>query len=320
MLMAMTNAEVGDDVFSDDPTMNELEAMAARMLGKDDAVFVPSGTFSNQLALFTHCVRGEEVIVDQDAHIVQHESGASSIISGVQLFTMESYNGIWDLEKLAKTVKERTISTTETRLICIENAHGGSVLPLDYMKKVYDLAKSKNLLVHLDGARIFNAATFLKCDVKEIAKYADSISVCLSKGLCSPIGTLLVGSKDFIKKARIKRKIMGGGMRQVGILAACGKISLDRMTKRLNEDHENAKYMAELLNQIKGVAIDETQRDINMVFFDIDDKRKYKLEEYLYNHGVKILPYEDGFRFVTHNDVSMADVKMAINLVKAYFN
>ncbi len=320
MLSAMTYAEVGDDVFSDDPTMNALEALAARMLGKEDSVFVPSGTFSNQLALFTHCQRGEEVIVDQDAHIVQHESGASSIIAGVQLFTLESQNGIWDLDKLAKSVKERTISTTETRLICLENAHGGKVIPLEYMKQVYDFAKSKNILVHLDGARIFNAATALNCDVKEIAKYSDSISVCLSKGLCAPIGTLLVGDKDFVRKARIKRKIMGGGMRQVGILAACGKIALEKMTRRLAEDHDSARYMEELLKEIRGVVIDETQRDINMVFFDIDDKRKYKLDEYLYNHGVKILPYEGVFRFVTHNDVSKADIKMAVNLVKAYFS
>ncbi len=319
MREAMLNAEVGDDVFSDDPTMNELEDYTAKLFGKEAAIFVPSGTFSNQLALFTHCNQGDEVIVDQLAHIVQHESGASPIISGVQLFTLESDNGIWDLNKLEKMIKVRTISTTRTKLVCMENSFNGRVIPLEYMEKVFNIAKKHGLSVHLDGARIFNAATALKTEVKELAKYADTVSVCLSKALGAPVGTILVGPKEFIDKARYNRKIMGGGMRQVGILAACGFIAIKKMSKRLVEDHDNARYMEKLLREIPGIEIDETQLDINMVFFDIDDDRKYDLDTYLYDKGVKILPYEGSFRFVTHYDVSRDEIKQAIDLVKEYF-
>ncbi|MBU1144367.1 MAG: low-specificity L-threonine aldolase [Firmicutes bacterium] len=320
MRQAMFDALVGDDVFSDDPTMNELEEFTAKMLGKEASVFVPSGTFSNQLALFTHCNQGDEVILDQNAHIVVHESGASSVIASVQLFALESKNGIWDLEKFERSIKVRTISTTKTKLVCMENAYNGTVLPLEYMKKVYEISKRHGLAVHLDGARIFNAATALKCHVSDIAKYADSVSVCLSKGLASPIGTLLVGSQEFIDEARLKRKMMGGGMRQVGILAACGKISLEKMSSRLEEDHKNARYMEQLLKTVKGIKIDETQREINMVFFDIEDNRKYTLDTFLFEHGVKILPYEGAFRFVTHKDVDVKDIEKAIQLVREYFS
>jgi threonine aldolase len=315
----MIKAEVGDDVFSDDPTMNALESYTAELFGKESAVFVPSGTFSNQLALFTHCRQGDEVIVDQFAHIVQHESGASPVISGVQLFTLESENGIWDLDKLERMIKVRTISTTRTKLVCIENAYNGRVLPLDYMKKVFTIAKKHDLAVHLDGARVFNAATALNVEVKELAKYADTVSVCLSKALGAPVGTILVGPKEFIDRARLNRKIMGGGMRQIGILAACGFVAVKEMSKRLKVDHENARYMEELLSKISGVVIDETQRDINMVFFDIDDERKYQLDTYLFENGVKILPYEGAFRFVTHYDVTREEINKAINYVKEFF-
>ena len=319
MRQAMANAIVGDDVFSDDPTMNELEEETAKMLGKEDSVFVPSGTFSNQLALFTHCQRGDEVILDQNAHIVQHESGASAVIAGCQLFTMHGEGGMWDLNQFAQVIKERTISTTRTRLVCLENAFGGRVISLDYMEKVTQIARDRHLKIHLDGARIFNAAVALGCDVSLIAKDADSISVCLSKGLGAPIGTMLVGSAEFVKEARLKRKLMGGGMRQVGILAACGKIALEKMSKRLQTDHDNARYMEKLLAQIPNIRIDTGQQDINMVFFDIDDERKLGLGEFLFRHGVKTLGYEAGFRFVTHYDVSRQDIARAIALVREYF-
>lgn len=319
MLAAMMSAEVGDDVFADDPTTIRLEAICADLLGKEASLFVPSGTFSNQLALFTHCRQGEEVILDHNAHIVQHESGASAVIAGVQLFMLAGKNGIWDLNDLKRAIKVQSVSTTRTALISIENAFGGSVLPLEYMRKVFEIAKERNLPVHLDGARIFNAATALNCDVRELAKYADSVSVCLSKGLASPIGTMLVGTKDFIEAARFKRKLMGGGMRQTGILAACGIISLERMSKRLQEDHDNAAYMAELLRKIPGVRIDEAQRAINMVFFDVDNEKKHGLEQFLFINGVKILPYEGAFRFVTHNDLDREAIARAIGLVREYF-
>lgn len=320
MREAMFYAPVGDDVFSDDQLMNELEELVAKKFGKEAGVFVPSGTFSNQLSLFTHCNQGDEVIVDQDAHIVQHESGASPIISSVQLFTLESNRGIWDLNKLERVIKKRSISTTQTKLICMENAYNGKVIPLDYMEKVFNIAKKHGLSVHLDGARIFNAATALQVEVSEIAQYSDTVSVCLSKALGSPIGTVLVGPKAFIDEARLKRKIMGGGMRQIGILAACAKISVEEMSKRLHIDHENARYMETLLQDIPNIKIDSYQRDINMVFFDIDNDKKYTLHEYLYDHGVKILPYEGAFRFVTHYDLTREDIDKAIALVAEYFS
>ena len=210
MRESMLTALVGDDVFSDDPTANELELLVAKKMGKEAGIFCPSGTFSNELALFTHCKQGDEVILDQFSHIVQHESGSSPVISGVQLFTLESDMGIWNLEKYEKMIKKRTISNTETTLVCIENTFNGRVLPLEYMEKVYNIAKKHQVTVHLDGARIFNAAVALNCEVSEIAKYADTVSVCLSKGLGAPVGTVLVGSQEFIDQARLKRKLMGG--------------------------------------------------------------------------------------------------------------
>jgi threonine aldolase len=293
--------------------------LVAKKLGKEAGVFIPSGTFSNQLSLFTHCKQGQEVIVDQFAHIVQHESGASPIISGVQLFTLESDLGIWDLNKLEKMIKRRSISSTETKLICIENAYNGRALPLDYFEKVKEIADKHQVSVHLDGARIFNTALSLGVEVSDIAKYADTVSVCLSKGLCAPVGSVLVGPKAFIDQARMNRKIMGGGMRQVGILAAAGKIAIEKMTKRLHIDHENAAFMESLLEEIPGIVIDQRQRDINMVFFDIEDDRKFGLESYLLDKGVKILEYEDGFRFVAHKDLSQKDIEIAIGLVKEFF-
>jgi len=319
MRMAMFQAEVGDDVFQDDPTLNRLEAIAAKMFGKDAAVFVPSGTFSNQLALFTHAKHGEEVLVDQNAHIVIHESGASSIIAGVQLFTLESDLGIWNLDKLRKSIKTASTFTAGTALICVENAYNGRVLPLDYMRQVYAIAQERKIPVHLDGARIFNAATHLHCEVRDIAQYADSVSVCLSKGLAAPVGTVLIGSKAFIDKARDKRKLMGGGMRQAGFLAAAGIIALEKMSKRLHIDHENAKYLTEQLETIPGISVDHAQRDINIVFFDTEDDKKYGLEAFLLQKNIKILPYEHPFRFVTHHNIDKFDIDIVINLMRGYF-
>jgi threonine aldolase len=320
MRLAMFQAEVGDDVFQDDPTLNKLEEIGAKMFGKDAAVFVPSGTFSNQLAIFTHTKHGDEVLVDQNAHIVIHESGASSIIAGVQLFTLESNKGIWDLEKLKRSIKTKSAFTAGTTLICIENAYNGKVLPLDYMKQVYEIAQSRNIPVHLDGARIFNAATHLNCDVRDISQYADSVSVCLSKGLAAPVGTLLIGKKAFIDIAREKRKLMGGGMRQAGFLGAAGIIALQKMSKRLHIDHDNAQYLASKIETIAGFKVDYAERDINIVFFDTEDERKYDLESFLLSKGVKILPYEHPFRFVTHHNIDKKDIDYVIELMREFFS
>jgi threonine aldolase len=320
MRMAMYEAVVGDDVFQDDPTVNRLERLAAEMFGREDGVFVPSGTFSNQLALFTHCNRGDEVILDRNAHIVLHESGASAIIAGVQLFTMDGIGGVWDMEKFKAAIKKKSRFTPGTRLVCLENAFNGHVIDPDYHQRVAAIAHAEGLAVHLDGARIFNAAGYLGRDVREITGFADSVSVCLSKGLAAPVGTVLVGTHAFCERAKDRRKLMGGGMRQAGFLAAAGIVALTKMTERLVVDHANAARLATALAALPGVVVDARERDINMVFWDIDDERKHGLEIFLLAHGVKILPYEGSFRFVTHLDIDEADVDAVAQLVGEFFS
>jgi len=239
MRVAMASAPVGDDVYGDDPTMNELERLAAEMTGKEAAIFVPSGTFGNQLALFTWCPRGSEVILGEQCHIVQHEAGAAAVIAGVQTRTIFAPNGILPVDEIEARIRGDDIHYPSTTLICLENAHSsGRVISLDSMKEVAALAKRYGLPIHLDGARLFNAAIALGVRAADIAAHVDSVMFCLSKGLCAPIGSMLAGPRDFIEKARRKRKIMGGGMRQVGILAAAGLVALKEMTGRLAEDHE----------------------------------------------------------------------------------
>lgn len=322
MRKAMAEAEVGDDVYGDDPTVNKLEKMAAEILGKEDAVFVPTGTFANQLALFTHCERGNEVILGDDVHIVQHEAGAASVIAGVQLRTIETDKGALPPEKVEEKIRKiEDIHYPKTGLICLENAHSnGRVIPLENFKKIKEIANKYEIPIHLDGARIFNASVALNVDPKEIAKYADSVSFCLSKGLCAPVGSLLVGSREFIEKARKKRKIMGGGMRQVGILAAAGIIALEKMRFRLHEDHENAKYLAKNLVELGFVEIVE-EVQINMVFFKI--KKEFdesNFVNFLLKNGIKINPSDDNvFRFVTHYWVKKEHIDYVVKKIYDYF-
>jgi L-threonine aldolase (EC 4.1.2.5) len=223
MRRAMAEAPVGDDVYGDDPTINELERLAADMTGKEAALFVPSGTFGNQLSLFTWCPRGSEVILGEQCHIIQHEAGAASVIAGVQTRPIFAPAGILPPEAIEERIRGNDIHFPPTSLVCLENAHSsGRVVPLSYMREVADLAHRHGLPVHLDGARLFNAATALGVDATEIAGTVDSVMFCLSKGLCAPVGSMLAGPRDFVEKARRKRKIMGGGMRQAGVLAAAG--------------------------------------------------------------------------------------------------
>lgn len=320
MREAMYRAEVGDDVYHTDPTANKLQDYMAELCGKEAAIFVPSGTFGNQLALFTHCNRGEEVILAEDCHIVEHETGASAIIAGVQLRTIESRHGMMDLEKVEKAIrKEEDIHYPRTALICIESAFSdGGVMNLKYMEDLRALADKYQLKIHLDGARVFNAATTLDVDIKEIMKYVDTANICLSKGLCAPIGSILVGPKDFVEPAFRKRKIMGGGMRQVGILAAAGYIAAKEMRLRLVEDHENARYLAERLEIISGIEVKKDCLDINMVFFKVTDPKLLTLftPENFAKEGIVISPAENGyFRFVTHYYISREDIDKTINFI-----
>lgn len=269
MREAMAKAPVGDDVYGDDPTTNELEALAAKMTGKEAALFVPSGTFGNQLALLTWCPRGSEVILGEQCHIIQHEVGAASILAGVQTRTVDAPDGYISAESVESRIRGEDIHFPPTSLVCMENAHSsGRVVSLAAMDEVRKVALRHGLPVHLDGARLFNAAACLGVPASQVAARADSVMFCLSKGLCAPVGSMLAGPAAFIARARKNRKIMGGGMRQTGVLAAAGLIALEVMTQRLGEDHDNARYLAAKLGSIPNIKL-EAQPDINMVFFRI---------------------------------------------------
>ncbi|HSV56107.1 MAG TPA: GntG family PLP-dependent aldolase [Magnetospirillaceae bacterium] len=304
MRAAMASAQVGDDVYGDDPTVNELEAQGARLTGKDAALLVPSGTFGNQLALFTHCPRGTEVILGDDSHIVAHEAGAASVIAGVQLRTLVSREGELDPEEIERRIRTgNDIHCPDTSLICLENAHGsGRALSLPWMDAVRKVADRHGIPVHLDGARLFNAAAALGVDPRELSARADSVMFCLSKGLCAPVGSLLAGSGTFVEAARRRRKLMGGGMRQAGILAAAGLIALGPMRERLVEDHRTAASLAEGLSRIPGVVVLGSGARINMVFARFDFAHGPEaFAEALKARGILANPPEGGIlRLVTH--------------------
>lgn len=324
MREAIKNALVGDDVYGDDPTVNKLEEIAAKKVGKEAALFVPSGTFGNQLALFTHARRGQEVIVGKNNHIVVHEVGASAVIAGVQLRTLETSNGLMNSHDVEMAIRQDDIHEPETGLICVENAHGcGAVIPLDNLREIKKIAENHSIPVHMDGARLFNAAVSLNVDAKEIAACADSVMFCLSKGLAAPAGSILAGEKKFIDRARKNRKLMGGGMRQIGILAAAGIIALEEMTLRLHEDHENAKYLADELSKLKGISVMRDRLDIDMVFFEMSEDviTQEKLIEELFKRNIKINGLENReYRFVTHIGVTKKDIDYVIRCMKEICN
>lgn len=323
MREAMFKAEVGDDVYDEDPTMKKLEKYAAEVVGKEDALFVPSGTFGNQLSIFTHCERGNEVILDESCHIVVHEVGAASVIAGVQLRTINSDNGVMSPKDIKNRIRkgEEDLHFPSTGLICLENAHSnGTVVPLENMKEISEIAHENEIPVHLDGARVFNAATYLNVDPTEITQYCDSVMFCLSKGLCAPVGSIVAGSKDFIQKAKKKRKLMGGGLRQAGFLAAAGLIALEKMRFRLKEDHENARYLGERLSEIPEISLNLDDIHINMVFFTINEDINFReMVSFFLEKGIKINPPENGeFRFVTNYWVNKKDVDYIVETMKEY--
>ncbi|WP_066505006.1 low-specificity L-threonine aldolase [Abyssisolibacter fermentans] len=320
MKRAMFEAIVGDDVYEDDPTVKELETLAANMVGKEAALFVPSGTFGNQLSVFTHTKRGDEVILHENSHIFVHEVGAAAVISNVQLRIMQGKNGLMYPSEVIKAIRGKDIHFPDTGLICLENAHSsGTVIPLENMIEIYNIAQERDIPVHLDGARVFNAATTMGIDVKEITKYCDSVMFCLSKGLCAPIGSMLAGSKEFIDKARKNRKLMGGGLRQVGILAAAGIIALKEMVPMLKDNHENAKYLADELSKIDGIFIHYDRIDINMVFFNLASSiiEEDRFVKELLDNNIKINGAENGeYRFVTHHYITKEDIDYVVSTIK----
>lgn len=321
MRKAMALAEVGDDVYGDDPTINRLEEVAAKLAGKEAALFVPSGTMGNQLAVFTHCQRGDEVILAEDNHIVIHEAGGAAIIAGVQLRCLPSGKGYMKLSDVEKTIRYGLdIHEPRTGLICTENAHStGVVHSMEYMTELYRLAVRKGIPVHLDGARLFNAASYLGVEASEVAACADSVMFCLSKGLCAPVGSILAGTKDFVEKARRRRKILGGGMRQAGILGAAGLIALEKMTLRVSEDHAAALYAAEALDALDGITVFKDDVHINMVFMKIEKEHDPEaFAEALKDRGVLVNAPENGIlRIVFHYFAGKEQAKEAVSAIKA---
>ena len=324
MRKAMAAAKVGDDVYGDDPTVRELEALGAALLGKAAALFVPSGTFGNQLALFTWCPRGSEALMGEECHIIQHEAGAASVIAGVQTRTVSAPYGVLPLAELEARVRKADLHAPGTSVVCVENAHSnGTVVALENMRDVQAFAQKYALPVHLDGARIFNAARALKVSAAQIASCADSVMCCLSKGLCAPVGSLLAGDADFVEKARLKRKIMGGGMRQAGFLAAAGIVALKEMIERLDEDHANAKKLAALLGGIGGLSVDKNALDINMVFFTWDsysEEREARALKIFADAGIALNESARGvFRMATHRWIGDAELDAIISAAKKAF-
>ena len=273
MRQIMAEAEVGDDVFRDDPTVNQLETMAAEKMGKEAAIFVPSGTMGNLLALLTHCQRGDEVIVGDKSHIYLNEAGGMSALGGMQPCAVPNKkDGTLAIDDILASIRTEDVHHPITRLICLENTQnicGGVPLTVEYTQQVGEIAQKNNLALHIDGARIFNSAVAQNVDVTELVAPADSVMFCLSKGLVSPIGSMLVGTEKFVNRARHLRKMVGGGMRQVGIVAAAGIVSLEKMTERLTEDHKHAKELAEGLRQINGIEVDDVSPHTNMIYLNL---------------------------------------------------
>ena len=315
MRKAMHEAELGDDVFGDDPTVNRLQARAAELFGFEAALLFPTGTQSNLAALMSHCGRGEEVILGTEAHSYRYEAGGVSVLASIQPQTVPNRpDGSLDLGEVEAAIKPDDPHFARTRLLALENTITGRVLSREYLGKAIELAKRKSLSIHLDGARIFNAATQLKMNVKALCAGFDSVSSCLSKGLGAPAGTVLLGSKSFVEKARRARKILGGGMRQSGVLAAAGLYALENNVERLKQDHENAEKLARGLREL-GL---EVQHNTNMVMVKIAAEKAQPLGEHLKKSQVLVLPRAP-MRLVTHLDVDAAGIDRAVAAFRSFF-
>ena len=318
MRKAMVEAEVGDDVFGEDPTVNALQEKVAKLLGKEAAIFVPTGTMANQLAIKSHTQPGDEVIIEGTSHLYNFEGGAGAALSGVQFYCLKGIRGILDASQIEEAIRPIDHHFPVTRLICLENTHnrgGGSIYPIEKMVEIYRLAKSKGFLVHLDGARLWNASVATGIHLREYAQCADSVSACFSKGLGAPIGSVVTGSKTFIDRVHRFRKMFGGGMRQVGIIAAAGIYALDHHIERLKEDHQNAKRLALGLKGLKGVSIDPGQVETNIIIFNIANTGMTapQIAEVMKKNGVLIHPIgKTQIRLLTHLDVSSEDIEKAL--------
>jgi len=319
MRAAMAESEVGDDVYGEDPSVNRLESLAAQMLGKEAALFVPTGTQSNLLGVMSHCERGDEYIVGQQAHTYKYEGGGAAVLGSIQPQPLEfEADGTLDLERVAAAIKPDDSHFARTRLLCLENTQGGKVLPFDYLARAHAFARAQGLGLHLDGARLFNAAVEQKVPVADIARWFDTVSVCLSKGLGAPVGSVLCGSADHIAKARRWRKVLGGGMRQAGVLAAAGIYALERHVERLAQDHANARRLAQDLAGIAPLGVDVQAVQTNMVFVDIPAQRADALRTFLHARNVRI-GSGSRVRMVTHLDVDESDVDRVVREIGDFF-
>lgn len=326
MREAMARAEVGDDVFREDPTVNRLEELAAEMLGKEAALFVSSGTMGNFVALLTHCGRGDEIVVAEASHIFSAEQGGPSVLGGIAMYPLHTKpDGTVALDDIRRAIRADNIHYPRTRLICLENTNmlmNGAPLSVEYTNQVRAIADEHHLKIHTDGARIFNAAVALDINVKALTRTSDTIQFCLSKGLAAPVGSLLVGPKNFIHEARRARKLVGGGTRQAGIIAAAGIVALETMVDRLAEDHANAKYLAECLADLPGIELDPARIKTNMILFGITPNgiTAPQLVERVKQEGVLLQARgTHQVRAATHYGVTSADVETAFNSIRRAF-
>lgn len=323
MREAISSAKLGDDVFGEDPTTNRLEKMAAEIVEKDAALLVPSGTMGNLVCTLTHCSRGEEVILGDQSHIFINETGGMSALGGIHPHILPNQvDGTLKLEDIEAAIRGDDEHWPRTRLICLENTHNrcyGSPLTPEYTDKVAELARKYNISLHLDGARIFNASVALEIDVKELTRNVDSLIFCLSKGLSAPIGSIVCGSREFIAEARRNRKVLGGGMRQTGIIAGAGIVALDSMTERLKEDHLNARHLAEGISKITGLFIELERIKTNIIYFNLESRSFTPLEfvKHLEEKGIKLLQTGPSrFRMVTHYGINYMDVEITLKVFK----
>ncbi len=314
------SADLGDDVYGDDPSVNRLEEMAAEMLGFEAALFTASGTQANLVAIMSHCGRGDEYIVGQQAHTYKYEGGGAAVLGSIQPQPIEfEPDSTLDLQKIKEKIKPDDFHFARTRLLCLENTQNGLALPLEYLEEAAYFCRKHELLFHLDGARLFNAAVKLKRQPLDITKDFDSVSLCLSKGLGAPVGSILCGSQPFINEARKWRKMVGGGMRQAGILAAAGMYALQNNINRLEEDHTNAQLLAEGLTQHQQLKVSYQKAQTNMVFFRTEPENAKKMSDYLLQHQILVTPGTQT-RLVTHLDVSRDDINFVLGRVAEFYS
>lgn len=315
MLEHMLSAPVGDDVYGDDPTVNELQRYAAELGGKEAALFLPTGTQANLVALLSHCERGEEYIVGQAAHNYLYEAGGAAVLGSIQPQPIDAApDGSLPLDKVAMKIKPDDIHFARTKLLSLENTHNGKVLPRDYLRQAWEFTRQHNLALHVDGARIFNAVVEYGCALRDITQYCDSFTICLSKGLGTPVGSLLVGNKDYIKRATRWRKMTGGGMRQAGILAAAGLYALQHNVQRLKEDHDNAAWLAA---QLREIGADVMRHDTNMLFVRVGEENAAALGAFMRERDV-LINATPIVRLVTHLDVSRDQLAAVVSHWQAF--